>query len=316
LARRGIKVLSVDGRVKELDSFGNKATKPAEQNPGEPKYPSPLEDITDISGVRVIAPFPNALPAVDALISEEFVVVERSDKSEALLAEEKFGYNSVHYLVKLPDTRTCLSEYHPFRGLIAEIQVRTALQHAWAEIEHDIQYKSSTVIPTDIRRRFIALAGMLELADREFQEIQNADQKIRKQAKIDIEEGDLSTVEITPDAVKQFLSKRFGTDKRVIWQSYDYAARLLRNLGFTNLSQVEACITEYDDDKLSRIMFGTRRGPVFRLEASLLAGMGTYYIERHLYGGSQWLPKRFTEALADFARAGVQCGDYRPDQAT
>jgi ppGpp synthetase/RelA/SpoT-type nucleotidyltranferase len=63
----------------------------------------------------------------------------------------RFGYQSTHYLVKYLNTRTMMPEYTRFRNLIAEIQVRTILQHAWAEIEHDIQYKSSSVLPRTIR---------------------------------------------------------------------------------------------------------------------------------------------------------------------
>jgi hypothetical protein len=58
--------------------------------------------------------------------------------------------------------------------LVAEIQVRTILQHAWAEIEHDTRYKAVDVAPTAIARRFVALAGLLEIADREFQALQDS----------------------------------------------------------------------------------------------------------------------------------------------
>ena len=89
------------------------------------------------------------------------MVHEKSNKADTLQLEERFGYQSVHYLVALKEDRTSLSEYLQYKGLIAEIQVRTILQHAWAEIEHDIQYKSSETIPQPIRRRFMQLAGLL-----------------------------------------------------------------------------------------------------------------------------------------------------------
>ena len=49
-----------------------------------------------------------------------------------------------------------------------EIQIRSILQHAWAEIEHDLCYKNSTPLPRKIKRRMYRLAGVLELADKEF----------------------------------------------------------------------------------------------------------------------------------------------------
>jgi hypothetical protein len=54
------------------------------------------------------------------------------------------------------------------KDLKAEIQIRSILQHAWAEIEHDLGYKSKYSIPFNLRRRFSRLSGLLELADEEF----------------------------------------------------------------------------------------------------------------------------------------------------
>jgi ppGpp synthetase/RelA/SpoT-type nucleotidyltranferase len=101
------------------------------------------------------------------------------DKNLILLKEEKFGYGSIHYLARLKENRTNLLEYSRFKNLTAEIQIRTILQHAWAEIEHDIQYKAVETIPSSIRRRFMSLAGMLEIGT-EFQAIQDEDERLRR----------------------------------------------------------------------------------------------------------------------------------------
>ncbi|WP_441293061.1 hypothetical protein ACSRUE_06010 [Sorangium sp. KYC3313] len=123
-------------------------------------------------------------------------------------------------MAKLTTHRTRLPEHGPFADTTAEIQARTILQHAWAEIEHDIQYKSTSVIPTEIRRRFMSIAGMLEIADREFQAIQDADRILTDEARSRVEEGQLDQVEVTPDSVKAFLDKRLGRDGRISDFSY------------------------------------------------------------------------------------------------
>ncbi|QXH47815.1 hypothetical protein KSS93_07880 [Pseudomonas xanthosomatis] len=69
-------------------------------------------------------------------------------------------------------------------------------------MEHDIQYKSASVIPTTIKRRCTALAGMLEIADREFQALEAEDQILRVKARNSVASGNLAGVEITPDALK------------------------------------------------------------------------------------------------------------------
>lgn len=138
-------------------------------------------------GIRVIAYFPGTLQDIDTLIKEEFNVTERSDKGAELIERERFGYQSIHYLVKFAPGRTALAEYARFSDVVAEIQVRTVLQHAWVEIEHDIQYKSISVIPQKTRRRFMSLAGLLEIADREFQAIQEDDSRIKERARSQVQ---------------------------------------------------------------------------------------------------------------------------------
>jgi hypothetical protein len=50
-----------------------------------------------------------------------------------------------------------------------------------------------------------------------------------------VDRGDLVGVEITPQALKQFLDRRLGSDGRISDWSYDWTARLLKQLGFHDL---------------------------------------------------------------------------------
>jgi ppGpp synthetase/RelA/SpoT-type nucleotidyltranferase len=79
-------------------------------------------------------------------------------------------------LVRFKAPRTQLPEYERFGGIVVEIQVRTVLQHGWAEIEHGIGYKPEGPVGEDIRDRLLEIAGALRMADREFQRI-DADTK-------------------------------------------------------------------------------------------------------------------------------------------
>lgn len=260
LKKRKIKVHSVQHRAKEASSFEFKASIPSAVDPAKPKYSDPLKEITDLAGIRVITHFPGTLAEIDRLLSDEFDIIERSDKSVELMEDEKFGYQSIHYLVRIKRDRTRLAEYERFANAVAEVQVRTILQHAWAEIEHDIQYKSANTIPSSIRRRFMALAGMLEIADREFQAVQDADKELETHAEAMVEAGNLGGVEITPKALKLFLDRRIGPDGRISDFSYDWTAQMLKRLGFQDLKQVETAIAPYDDNQLSEIAFGSRQG--------------------------------------------------------
>ena len=310
LTTRGVKVNSVDARAKDLESFGNKAEAQSEVDPKAPKYWNPLQEITDLAGVRVVTFFPRTVQEVGACIRDQFVVVEHTDHSRTLHQEERFGYQSEHYLVRLDDMRTTLPEYQAHLGLVAEIQVRTILQHAWAEIEHDIQYKSSITIPGAIRRRFMALAGVLEIADREFQSIQYDDKHLKKQAKTSVELGSFDIIEITGDALRSYIDKRVGSDPSTSDFSYEFMARVLRRMGFMNFGQVDACVEGYDGDQLGRIRWRRQPGPVNLFEEMLLVGMGSVFITRRTDEPGR---KRFLEgSLARYQAHGIPIGEYDP----
>jgi putative GTP pyrophosphokinase len=208
---------------------------------------------------------------------------------------------------------TCTTYSLPVSTGAPEIQVRTILQHAWAEIEHDIQYKSSTAIPEEIRRRFMALAGMLEIADREFQAIQGADKEIIDTAREKVARGDLVGVEITPLSLKQFLDKKLGADARISEWAYDWDARLLKILGFADLKQVETAIAQYDDNQLSGIVFGNRQGQLTRFELILLAALGERFIDRHPWRTSDWFAPAYRKRLQALIEKGISTSTYDPN---
>lgn len=316
LARDDVKVNSLEHRAKSVESLGEKAAKPTEEDPNRARYPSPVDDITDIAGVRVITHFLSTEQLVDQIIEEEFEVVEKSDRAAVLRQEERLGYQSVHYLVSLGENRQLLPEYGRFAGLVAEIQVRTVLQHAWAEIEHDIQYKARTALPGEIRRRFMTLAGLLEIGDREFQQVQEESQRLQVEAQASLAAGRLVDVEVTPAALKSYLDRRLGADGRMRDWSYQYEASLLRRLGFTNLQQLAEAIAQYDDDAVSRVAHGNRQGQLTRLDDVLLAAMGDEYVRRHpwAHGDDPWYKNLLLSRLARLQKAKVPLGSYTPDQ--
>lgn len=311
LLEKKIKYHSIEARAKDIESYGEKASRPSNTNPNSPKYKDPINEIKDLSGLRIITFFPSTQEEVDALIYNELDVIEKSNKGELLDQEEKLGYLSIHYLVKFKEPRNKLFEYKRFKDMIAEIQVRTILQHAWAEIEHDIEYKSTITIPISIKRRFMALAGMLEIADKEFQSIHDEDNKIRKDARMLIHEGKLETVEITTDALKAYLDKRLGSDGRYNDFSYGFEVKMLREMGFSNLKQIDDLMKGYNDDKLSRLVWGNRQGQLSRFQFVLLASMGQNYIKRHPWSkieNSYWYTS-WNKKLEIFREAGIIIGE-------
>lgn len=161
LEQAGIAVHSIQYRIKEQDSFINKCC--------NSRYTDPLRQITDVCGLRVITYTNKDVEDICRVVEKNFHIdVDNSENKAELLKANEVGYLSVHYIAKLTQARTNLDEYKPYSDLRFEIQIRTLLQHAWAEIEHDRSYKFSGELPKDIKRRFFLVAGTLELVDREF----------------------------------------------------------------------------------------------------------------------------------------------------
>jgi len=158
----GLYVHSIHYRVKERDSLNNKLNRP------DTSFKE-LADLTDIAGVRVTTYYSSDVDRVADIVRMGFSVdKENSIDKRALLDPDRFGYLSLHYVVSLKKSYSKLTGYKQMMGLKAEIQIRSILQHAWAEIEHDLGYKSKYAIPIKMRRRFSRLSGLLELADNEF----------------------------------------------------------------------------------------------------------------------------------------------------
>ena len=156
----------------------------------------------------------------------------------------------------------------------------------------------------------MALAGVLEIADREFQAIQDEDKLLKQQARTSVEEGMLEQVEITADALRSYLDRRIGSDARTTDFSYEYTARMLCRLGFTAIDQVDTCIEGYDDDQLSRIRWQRRQGLMSRFEGMLLAGMGPAFVER-LTNDADWRDS-LSSSLASYQEHGSPLKYYDP----
>lgn len=128
-----------------------------------------LQSITDLAGVRVTTLFASDVIRVAAIVEQEFDVdrINSIDKRKAL-EPDRFGYQSLHYVVRFRTDRQQLQEHSHIADRPVEIQIRSILQHAWAEIEHDLGYKFPLSVPRHIRRRFARVAGLLEVVDDEF----------------------------------------------------------------------------------------------------------------------------------------------------
>jgi len=195
---------SITFREKNPDKLREKINREAKN------YDDPLSQVTDLAGVRIITYFPRDVDDILPLIEKEFEVDRENSVDKRKAADpSSFAYASVHLVVSLRPDRLALPEYALFKDMKCEVQVRTILQHAWAEIEHDVVYKSTEDIPFELRRRFASLAGLLEIADREFEGLREDEVNVRKAIAKHVSKQDLD-IAVNLDSLRSYLAKYHG----------------------------------------------------------------------------------------------------------
>jgi len=161
----------VNGRIKNFSSYFSKYIRFLKSGVKEPK-------ITDLMGVRIICPFIEDLQAAENLIKKHFKIIEREVKGHYNFKE--FGYESTHLLIRIPPH--LVKRYGNPGTDIAEIQIRTILQDAWAEVEHELVYKAEfSPFDEPMKRKLAAVNASLSLADIIFQEIRSYQRKFTKE---------------------------------------------------------------------------------------------------------------------------------------
>jgi len=255
LNRYGINVHSVDSRLKERASLERKLN-------GDPERYDSFSAVKDVCGLRVITYFIDQVELVSTLIHNEFDVDPKHSVDKRILMDpDRFGYISVHYVVKLLPDRLELTEYRHFSDCETEIQVRSILQHAWAEIEHDLGYKTKEAIPKKTRRRFSRLAGLLEIADDEFvsirKELANYESLLAEQISKHPEQVKIDPISLhiylTTSKLVDKVNKRIESSTKIIFEKEfippltEYTIRRLRYLHLTTILDIDTALSNNED---------------------------------------------------------------------
>ena len=248
LKENNIRVHSVTSRIKDRESLRKKIVRSEKQL-------AKLGEIHDISGLRIITYFSDHVNLVARMIENEFDVdAKLSVNKMDLLDPDRFGYVSLHYVAKLSASRLRLTEYRRFADCQCEIQIRSILQHAWAEIEHDLGYKSTLAVPKQIRRRFSRLAGLLEIADAEFDQIRYSLQLYEKEVPgqiiaapetVLINKASLNSLIVTSSIVKELdeeIAKVIGAKIQKSHGNIDELLKRFQCVGLETIAQIDSTL--------------------------------------------------------------------------
>lgn len=155
----------VTGRAKDVRSVEQKLRSRDRADPGRDNT---FADLPDLVGIRVVVRLESEIAIVAADLHRLLIVDKDVDVRDERSREETPGYRGRHFDVRarpggeLPD----LLSSQP-----AEVQVRTRTADLWASLEHELRYKGGTDLPPARSRQFVLAASLLELAERELEDL-------------------------------------------------------------------------------------------------------------------------------------------------
>ncbi|WP_197076083.1 GTP pyrophosphokinase family protein [Methanosarcina sp. MTP4] len=241
LDNRSINYAKIEYRSKSFRSFQRKFLDKIEQN--KDYRPNQMKDL---AGIRVICYVNSDLEKIRDIIRITFPITKYNDKRKTL-GPEVFGYRSEHFIAVLPESLTRDSNCENLNGLQFEIQLRTILEHSWAEIEHDRNYKYRGDLPKSIKRRLFSLSAVLELADNEFDSISRTIDEYSQDIITKKIEGKLD-VKIEKSSLNEFLKLEFEDNSHIFPNLRDSSTSQivseLNDMEIFTLTDLKGLITE------------------------------------------------------------------------
>src|SRR3990167_3450090 len=142
LAHDQIRLQHVQHRSKSLKSLRQKLAKV-----GVTQDEAHIESkIKDLAGCRLVFYTNSDVSRFlqSGIINEVFEIDWERTKFHYPTEISSGQFRSHNFVVRLKPDQASRLEFEIFRGLLCEVQVQTALNHAWSEMEHDI-YKKPTL---------------------------------------------------------------------------------------------------------------------------------------------------------------------------
>jgi putative GTP pyrophosphokinase len=276
--------LTVKGRVKSFQSFHKKYLRYLREYPLREAVIIP-----DKIGIRIICPFLEDIDITEQIVNEKFKVIE-IEKKGAGYSFKEFGYESHHVLVQIP--RFIGKKYKKAAGgdfcdEVVEIQIRTILQDAWAEVEHEFVYKAEFIpFGEPMKRKLAAINASLSLADTIFQEFRVHQRHLNAQ----LSERKTSFYKEIENSMDTFLIESVETKEENVYRE--------RSIDTSSI-----------DDLLLNALYAHNKGQFNQAESfysKILALRPDKKIKAMIYkhrGMANFAQSKYEEAISDFTES-------------
>lgn len=276
LSDAGLTYDHVTARVKEWRSLRSKSRK--RRPDGTLMYPHPWQDIHDLIGVRVTTYHSTEIPRIIEALTEVFEVRRSVDKTAQTRVSGSFGYGSHHLILRVAPAQVT-PVLQAYAGREFEVQIRTVLQHAWAEFEHDIRYKrrgNTGKLAPEVDRAFTLAAGLIELADQQFDLIAAQQSTTDTTAPIDLD------VKFTAETLPGIIALLHGnTIPQSRLEHYHWLEELLHAHGLTTVAQLTELMSPANLERVKTALHYTfQPGQVRIIDDLLLAAFGEEHIAK------------------------------------
>ncbi|HCA7355239.1 TPA: hypothetical protein NU803_000898 [Citrobacter freundii] len=283
----------IESRVKTLSSIINKDNR-------KPLKIESIVDLDDYVGIRLIMLFKRDVEKVTSCLKEHFIILKQENKLDEL-DEDRFGYQSHHYVIQPPEEWLRVPSFSDFKNMKVEVQIRTLSQHIWAAASHKLQYKKEQSVPLPLRRAINRVSALLEVVDFEFERVLSEREGYVETSKLD--RGSMLDVEL----LKMIAASELPPDNKSDDENYDdLLSELIKNKittvgecidalksGLTSAidedkEMVRGIISDEDDhddeSELKRARSGVFFTHVGLIRTAIANAMGTSYIRNQTEG--------------------------------
>lgn len=262
-------------------------------------------ELDDLIGIRLILLFKRDVNKIHEIMMDTFDIIRYEDTSTRL-TETQFGYQSVHYVIRIPKSWLKVPSFHDFITFKAEVQVRTLAQHIWAATSHVLQYKQEASVPLPIMRSIYRVSAILETVDLEFERL-----LVERESyitKVDISQED---IKLNVDLVQRILDELLPAENKGSSEPYSELIENLLYFGIATVGKLRQLIQSNLIEVLKQDKLLVKEQLEDKIPSTERLERGVFFI--HVGLAREAMEKQFGDKWIEYIRKGPK---YKSSSST